>query len=238
MGLRIDPNARFDRQKEIAKQEQNAQQQAQQDAMSRRFAAMGRLNSGAAVKSEKLVNQQNSEALNKRLQGIQDVQEDEALRRQDIEDQRKFQTSERLGSQDFAATQADLGRKFQTSERMGSQDFASLQADIQRKYGTSEREAAQAFAGDEAAQQRYFANKQREAGELFQKKYVLSPQHEQFVAQLAQQMEQFQKQYELQEKQFAEDKSSTAFNKRVAEHEMNKKSLIDRIFENNFGGKL
>ena len=201
MGLRIDQNARFERQKELAKQEQNAQKQVAQDAMARRFAAMGRQNSGAAIKNQQLVERDSNEALNKRLQGIQDTQDAETQRLQEIEDARKFATSEREAGQKFGAEQAELGRKFQTGERLGGQEFAAAQADIQRKYGTSEREAQQKFAYDRQEAAEDFQIGQDRVQRAWQQQYVLAPQQAQFA-----------QQFEMANRQFDLDKLVTEFN--------------------------
>ena len=207
----IDPNARFERQRTLAKQESNAQAQEAKGAMQRRFAAMGRLNSGAAVKNEQQINQQSNEALQKRLQAVQDAEDTEGLRRQEIDEARKFQSSEREASQSFASREAGLGREFSRGERLGSQDFAAMQADLQRKYGTSEREASQVFAKGQQEAGFKFANWQGQIARSHDASQNDANRAIQREA-MTEQTRQFNKQFGLQFDQYKLDKLISEFN--------------------------
>lgn len=215
--MAIDPTARFERQRQLAKQEQGAATQQAQDAMARRYAAMGRTNSGAAIKGERMLQQQSNDVLQKRLQGIQDSQDTEELRRQEIDDARKFQTSEREASQGFSrgereagqlfgADQAKLAREFATSERLGGQAFQSGEAGKQREFITKERLGSQEFATGERKAGQLFAHEQ--AG--LQRGFQAMLQNES----LRQQASQFDKQFEL-------DQRVTQFNMDMADNESN-----------------
>lgn len=206
----IDPNARFQRQKDIAKQEQNAETQAAKDAMARRFAATGRLNSGAALKKETQINQLGGDALQRRLQGIQDSQDTEALRRQEIEEARKFQSSEREASQMF-------GR----GEREASQGFASEQANIGRNFATAERKGSQDFSKEMNKDQQSFSREERQSGQQFQSWQNELSRSLQRLA-MDTQVSQFNQ-------QFSEDKRVTDFNMKMAEAEANKKDIFGRL---------
>lgn len=221
MATPIDPNARFERQKTLAKQESNAEAQQAKDALARRFAAMGRTNSGAAIKNEQQINRASNDALQKRLQSVQDAQDTEALRRQEIEEGRKFQTSEREasqlfargereGSQGFAADQARLGREFATSERLGSQNFASGEAQKGRDFSREERLGSQSFAADQAQLGRDFQHNENLYARRLQRE-AMSEQIRQF------------------EKSFAEDQRVTNFNMDMARSEAGKKDILAKL---------
>lgn len=91
---------------------------------------------------------------------------------------REFQTSERLGSQDFTAGQAGISRNWQTGERISSQQFLAAENALGRAFSASEREATQAymsserksaqdFTAAENALGRKFTTAEREAAQAF-----------------------------------------------------------------------
>jgi len=174
----IDPDARFKKLKLEAKQESTASTQAKKEALNRRFAQSGLLSSGAAIKQENIADKQGQSALSRRLSDIETSQEDSALRRQEIEKGRQFQTSEREAGQSFGSSQADKQRGFISGERQAGQKFAGEQAGISRKFAgdqadlqrgflTGEREAGQEFGAGQAGLQREFITGEREAGQTF-----------------------------------------------------------------------
>jgi len=221
----LDPNARFERQRLLAKQEQNQANQQASEAMQRRLAAQGRLNSGSAIKGEQKIQNAGNQVLTKRLGEIQDAQEGEQLRKQEIEEGRKFTTAEREASQAFGADQARLSREFTTSERLGGQDFSEKLMGKQQAFATSERLAGQDFASNEAGKNRAFSTSERKASELYQ--------HEQnslqrgFQAMM--QNEQLKQQLDMFNKQFALDEEVTRFNMDMAKSEANKKDIFQRF---------
>lgn len=92
------------------------------DALQRRFASQGMLNSGAY---QKTAAQQELELAEKEAEatGMVDFQEAmEARRRQEIDEGRKYQTSEREASQGFARGEREAGQQF--SKGMFDQEFA------------------------------------------------------------------------------------------------------------------
>lgn len=228
----IDPNARFDRQRGIAKQEQTAANQEAKDAMARRFAAMGRSNSGAAIKSERIVDKEGNDALQKRLTSIQDVQETDQLRRQEIEEGRKYQTSEREAGQGFLSTQNQLGREFTTSERLGSQGFAGEQALKQRDFITKERMAGQDFSKGERVAGQEFSMGESKLMRDFQ---AMQNQANRTLQRLA--MDQSVSQFD---RSFAEDQRVTNFNMEMAKkaEKKGKRTLDQKIADpGNFFGE-
>ena len=146
MGLRNDQidsatKRKFDLLRKKASQGAEAQGQEAQGALQRRFATLGNLKSGAAIKQQQLVGQKVGEAKANALEGIGVAQAGEEAQR-----------AKELEQRDFAADQAKIGREFQSSERQASQKFGS---DFQR----SEREAGQKFGAEQAGLGRDFQEK-------------------------------------------------------------------------------
>jgi hypothetical protein len=177
-----------------ARQKLGQQQKAGLDeveASQNRQRAITGLSGGAAMKAD----QKARKAFVEASSGAEaDLAANEAAALQNVkaqEEQRAFQTSERLGGQEFAGTQADLQRKYGTSERLGGQEFAGLQAELQRAYGTQERLGGQEFASTEAGKGREFQASQADIERAIQQ-------------------EQFGKTYGLQEQQFKESQKQFA----------------------------
>lgn len=140
-------NSAMDRRYAMLRQqigEQETQERQQQiESMRRRFAAMGALGSGAAVKAE----QQAQEAGAKRLQsafGQLDIARlGEEQQMEEAEKQRGFMTSERLAGQEFQTGMLGKQQQYATSEREAAQKYATGERESAQTYGTSERQAAQ-----------------------------------------------------------------------------------------------
>lgn len=135
----------------FALQRKRAQQQAtqagqqQQEAIKRRFAALGASGSGAAIKQEQLAAQESQKQLGQQMEFIGAAEAQERQRQAEIKQAQEFAKSERLGQQQFASQQAQLAQKYATSERLGQQQFA-----------TGERISSQQFAGQQALKQQDF----------------------------------------------------------------------------------
>jgi len=189
--------AQFDVARKRAQQAENANLQQQQGALARRAAQLGGGPSGALIKQERIAQNESAERVQNANEGINAQEMQERGRVQELNDNRAFQTSERMGSQKFGAGQAQLQRKFQTGERLGSQSFASNEARYGRKFAKGEREAGQQFAWKSMGQQQGFQAQQ---------------------AALAQQMQnaQFQQQFGFSKEQFEQQKFVDAFNMELA----------------------
>lgn len=235
----LDPNARFKRLKEEAKRETTAQTQQAQEALKRRFAALGLQSSGAAIKQEQLAQEAGQTALQRRLEGIQSAQETEQLRRQEIEEGRQFARGEREASQKFGAEQAKLAREFQTGERTAAQLFGAEQALLGREFAKGERLSAQDFAALQNKIQREFASDEALKQRGFtaeQAQLARDIQIDQFAKQLEFQKEsraiqesQFGQQMDLAIKQFNLDEEITRYNQALAEAEASKKTIFDSL---------
>jgi len=117
--------------------------QAAQRRIAQKFG--NRLGSGAIGKLG-LESEQNIDFATEQQMGALDLEQQKAAREERLMKQgQEFQRGERIGSQEFAGTQAELGRKFQTGERLGSQEFAGGQAELGRRFASSERLGAQEF---------------------------------------------------------------------------------------------
>lgn len=125
------PVNQFDVARKRAAQQESANSQQAGDAIKRRMASMGGGPSGAMVKLEGQARDESAKRLATANEGIDVAEQGENRRIAEVKEGREFQTSERLGSQDFAASQADTQRKYGTSEREASQTFAGGQQDKQ-----------------------------------------------------------------------------------------------------------
>lgn len=203
----------FDSQRKRAAQENNAAVQTQKDALKRRFASMGSLNSGAALKQDQLTEQQGQDNLNKANEQIAAAQNAEGRRQKEVGEGRDFARTEREASQNFGASQADLQRRFMSGEREAGQGFAASQADLQRQFASGERKAGQDFAtGERIGAQGFSADQANQAREL-QK------------SQFGQQMDQARLNFE--EEKFV-NRANIDFNERM----LNQKDMIERLLGN------
>jgi hypothetical protein len=214
MALPIDPDARFKRAKQQAAQEQNAQTEAQKEALQRRFAAGGMLSSGEALKAEQLADKQGQGQLAKRVGDIESVQEQSALQRQEVEQQRAFQRGEREAGQKFSAQERAAQMAFARGEREAGQQFGLDTMAMQQKYATGEREAGQEFQKYMTVNQQKFTSKENKLARK-------------------QAADQFASQMKFSEKQFAYDQEITNQNLEWAREDRNKKDMFDNI--GNFG---
>lgn len=152
----------LDRQYEImrrrAAQTANTAADQEREGLRRRFAAIGSLNSGAAIKAESQVADRGAKRLEEANQNIDFQQAADAQRRKEIEEGRAFATSEREAGQKFASAMQELGFGQQTKEREAGQKFVSEQALSQRQYEAGEnaknRDFQNSLADKSAALQR------------------------------------------------------------------------------------
>ena len=153
MGLRTDqvagqkkpaPLPEFEQARQQANQRANANAQQQGEALNRRFAAGGMLNSGAAVKQTAVQN----EALNQQKeQAIGGIDAQEAAAQRGIQD--------KLNEQAFASSEAEKGRQFASGESALSRKMAEDQ--FGKTFGASQEQFGKTFGASEA--QRAISNK-------------------------------------------------------------------------------
>lgn len=102
----------FDQARNLTSQSLNSQKQGSEDAMQRRFAAMGNLNSGSYIKAAQVGDQQANEARGNAMAGI-GVQEAQTRRNlQQQESQKEFQSGE--NAKTFNAGQRNQFQQFKT----------------------------------------------------------------------------------------------------------------------------
>lgn len=225
------PPNQFDLARKRAAQQNNAAVQGQQDALKRRFAANGALNSGAAIKQDQLASEAGQANLANVNEGINAQQATENQRVKEIQQGRDFQTSERLGSQDYGAQQAALGRQFQTGERLGGQDFGAAQAELQRKFQTGERLSSEDFANLQRIGGQDFAAGQNNLNRQVQTQQFLMDIQQKNKA-MDMQQDQFDKQMSAANRQYMEDHDTNEFNKQMAQAAANQNNggLFGSIF--------
>lgn len=230
------PPNQFDLARKRAAQQNNAAVQGQQDALKRRFAANGSLNSGAAIKQNELASEAGQANLANVNEGINAQQAQENQRVKEIQQGREFQTSERLGGQDFGAKQAELGRQFQTGERLGGQDFGAAQAELQRKFQSGERLSSEDFANLQRLGSQEFAGQQNQLNRMTQGQQFLMELQQKNKA-MDMQQDQFDKQMSVANRQYAEDHDTNEFNKQMAQAAANQNNggLFGSIFGSGAG---
>ena len=126
------PLPEFAAQRQKVEQRINADTQGQQDAMQRRFAAGGMLNSGAAMKQQGIVANQAQQNKTDALAGVDAAEMGEQQRRQEITDGRDFASSQAQMGRDFEGQQAQLGRDFAGSESALGRAFSAGESKLGR----------------------------------------------------------------------------------------------------------
>jgi len=200
----------YDLARKRAQQRVTASGQEQQDALKRRFAALGGLNSGAYIKQQQLAQDRQQEQLQDANEGI-DVQENAERRRlQELKEGREFQAGEAQKQREFASAESRLGREFASGESALGRRFAAEQAHLGREFDAGQSEKQRQWAKTEAHDQRMFQKQLTEQDLEFKNKV--------FNAENAARIDQFN----LALKQFEMDKDTTEFNKWLAREELNR----------------
>lgn len=126
----------YDSVRDQAKQTSNTQNQGSQEALQRRFAAMGGLNSGSYIKASQMQDQSTAQNLNSSLNniGFQEAQQRRQLQTQ--EGQKAYQSQEAVKGRN-----AQLGAQYQLAGLEGQSKMASLDLGY--------KQAQQEAAGDQ-----------------------------------------------------------------------------------------
>lgn len=127
----------------------NADTQQQQDAMARRFAAQGGLNSGAAIKQQQLVAESGAQNREQAMEGINQQESAERRRLAEVEAQKEFQSQEAAVGRQFQAQESQLGRQFQSKESLLGREHQRGMFDDDMKFKTK----VQAWSESQAAKQ-------------------------------------------------------------------------------------
>jgi hypothetical protein len=108
------PLAEYDYMRNKLNSQVSQQRDEAQDALKRRFAALGGLNTGAYIKQAQIadekLNQQKEESLGNI--GFQEAQQRRALEREEA--QKEFQSGEAFKQREFGASEQDRAREYQT----------------------------------------------------------------------------------------------------------------------------
>lgn len=110
------PLPEFDVQRKKVEQRANAAAQGQQDALQRRFAANGMLNSGAAIKQQQIAANEANTQREDALQAVDAAEISEAQRRQEVQDQMAFASGEAQKGREFQGSESALARAMQGSQ--------------------------------------------------------------------------------------------------------------------------
>ena len=114
-------------------QRSNADVGQQQDAMQRRFASQGGLNSGAAIKQQQLVAEAGAQNREQAMEGVNSQESAERRRLQEAESQKEFQSQEAATGRQFQSQEAATGRQFQSKEAQVGRDFAAGESRLGRE---------------------------------------------------------------------------------------------------------
>lgn len=127
------PLPQYDTARNIESQSLNSAQQSESDAMQRRFAGMGNLNSGAYIKSAQIADQKANENRANAISGINMQEANTRTGLQQNEANKEFQSGE--STKQFNAGQGNQYRQFQAEN-------ASKVAQLDLAYKSSEQQAA------------------------------------------------------------------------------------------------
>lgn len=114
-----------------AKGEVAEQTGAQQDALQRRFAQLGNLNSGTAMKQQQMTAEQGAQLQQKATEGLDMAQSQEQAQLDADAANKTFARDERIGSQQFASAERAASQGFAAGES------AASRAQQERQFGAS-----------------------------------------------------------------------------------------------------
>ena len=222
------PVDQFEYARRQLKSQASAESSRSREALKRQFARQGGLQSGAFIKvgqqAEQAINEQTGQALG----GIEAAQIQDEGRKREIEAQRQFQTSERVGAQQFAQGQAAEQRGFITSERTGGQDFASKQNIGQQQFVSNESEKQRGFTGSESQKAR------DQAADFFKTDAGLRQQtiDLQKIIEFGDASQGLEGEARLRQNQYYLDRETTYFNKMIAAMGLEDKGTMENILAN------
>ena len=154
------PLPEYDAMRARLTQRSNADVGQQQDAMQRRFAAQGGLNSGAAIKQQQLVAEAGAQNREQAMEGVNSQEAAQRAQLQAAESQKEFQSQEaatnRDSTQSFAAGESALGRQFTAGESKLGREQQQGQFDKDLAF----KDKVQTWSEGQAAKQMDLAYKQ------------------------------------------------------------------------------
>lgn len=153
---------RFELESKRAAQRAKTQTQEEEDALTRRFAAMGNVQSGSFIKQQQLAKERGAERLEGAEEAISGQRLAEEQRLAEAEEGRTFSRGEREAAQGFAASEAEKGRGFARGEREAGQSFLAQESKLGRKQQESQFEKTFNFSKSQASKQ--WSEVSRQAG--------------------------------------------------------------------------
>lgn len=175
------PVNQYDVARTKATENANATAQTQNDAIRRRFASLGNLNSGAAIKQQQIAADQSEKNKSDALSSINAAEATE-------NSGRDFQREQQKAQQDFQARESGLGR-----------DFSGGQSAMDRALQEKMQAAGFDFTGKQGAMNRAFQGDMASSAQSFEKgqRQIDRDQQAGIIAeQMKQQGSQFQKQFD------------------------------------------
>lgn len=127
------PLAEYDAMRSRLSQRSNADVGQQQDAMQRRFASQGGLNSGAAIKQQQLIAEAGAQNREQAMEGVNSQESAERRRLQEAESQKEFQSQEAATGRQFQSQEALAGRAFAAGESRLGREFAAGESRLGRE---------------------------------------------------------------------------------------------------------
>lgn len=127
-----DIQQQFDPMRRRLQQQEAANLQQQNDALNRAQARAGGGPAGAFVKQQQLAADASARRLQEGNEGV-DAQQTAALNQaRDVQEQRDWQTGERVAAQGFAKGEREAGQLFTSGEREAAQKFAANESAMAR----------------------------------------------------------------------------------------------------------
>lgn len=127
-------NTRFDLIRNRTSQDANTFKQEQDEAIQRKAAALGATGSGAFIKLGQQASERGEQAKVDALAGVESERASSLAQQDELQAQRAFQRGERIGSQNFAAREADMGRAFQSGETAAARGFEKQLFDLSQEF--------------------------------------------------------------------------------------------------------
>jgi hypothetical protein len=136
---------KYDILRQKASQQGQAAEQEQVGALQRRFASLGNLSSGAAIKQEQLVKEQAAKQREEAVQNVDVAQAGEEAQQEQLRQQQEFAKAEREAGQGFAAAQAKEAQGFSAGEAEKQRGFQQGLADRDSEFRTKVFESETGF---------------------------------------------------------------------------------------------
>lgn len=166
----------FDIQRKKAQQQATAAEQQQTEALQRRFAQMGALRSGAAIKQEQMAKQETQEQLGNQMESIGAAEGEFERQKEEVAEGRRFTAQENALGRAFQAQQAKEQMQFQAGENVMGRQFSSAEAEKGRQFqSVHDREMFninKEFQQLEAEKQRAFAAGENALGRKFEQEQL------------------------------------------------------------------